>query len=445
MEEERLIVVKITFGDDLRRVSLPLSQFTFQSLQQTIERLFPENQQPVTLKYKDEEGDLITFKSEEETAEALRQLRPNDIFRLTVSIPSQPKNEAKRKEENHPHPHPHPHPWSWRRRWCRRAARRQQHIVDKIEEAKKEQKCTFSATGKRYAPQTFMHCYTCGLVGNLGCCEVCASNCHEGHELSDPIQSPAFFCDCGAGGKCARLPKEEKEEEEKKVRGKCGKGGGRRRCGGWRMGAFFRAHREALRLISSSDASDVEEGRKLLLAMLESVPGHIVTTYNLACAESLLGNVKEAVQTLKRAVELGYRNVEHMVADADFANIREMDEFKAIVSFLRGDDANAYPEKEESQEEEEEEEEEEVKEEVVEESKKEEEKNEVVIQDVKEEEEEEEEEKKEEEEEEAQHPFARSLAVMKSMGFNNERENIERLIKHRGDLIQAVNELLQGQ
>lgn len=43
-------------------------------------------------------------------------------------------------------------------------------------------------------------CYTCGLIGQSGCCAVCATKCHKGHAMSDWKQaSPGFYCDCGAG------------------------------------------------------------------------------------------------------------------------------------------------------------------------------------------------------------------------------------------------------
>ena len=53
-------------------------------------------------------------------------------------------------------------------------------------------------TGKSYFSQKWYHCKTCGLIGNLGCCEACAKICHQGHEV-EFHKSSNFFCDCGAG------------------------------------------------------------------------------------------------------------------------------------------------------------------------------------------------------------------------------------------------------
>ena len=67
--------------------------------------------------------------------------------------------------------------------------------------------CTYSNTGRNYIEQKWYHCRTCGLVGDLGCCEACARTCHEqrGHDVFfDGIGK--CFCDCGAGeGRCRCL------------------------------------------------------------------------------------------------------------------------------------------------------------------------------------------------------------------------------------------------
>lgn len=59
--------------------------------------------------------------------------------------------------------------------------------------------CTFLLTGKKYAPQPWYNCKTCGLVGSYGCCPVCAHHCHKGHEIEYRGVSSGFFCDCGDG------------------------------------------------------------------------------------------------------------------------------------------------------------------------------------------------------------------------------------------------------
>jgi len=83
------------------------------------------------------------------------------------------------------------------------------------------------------------------------------------------------------------------------------------------------------------ETKEYEKGRALFQALLLLVPEDILGTYNLACAESLLGNREEAVKMLRRAVDLGYGNLPHLLADSDLENIRDMKEFVEIVTELK--------------------------------------------------------------------------------------------------------------
>src|SRR5262245_46642728 len=44
--------------------------------------------------------------------------------------------------------------------------------------------------------------------------------------------------------------------------------------------------------------------------------------YNIACCQALLGRTEDAFKSLALAIERGWRNVEHMKADADLTNLR---------------------------------------------------------------------------------------------------------------------------
>ena len=59
--------------------------------------------------------------------------------------------------------------------------------------------CTFAQHGRNRIAQNWYNCRTCGLVGNLGCCEACAEICHKDHDISFRGIEPASYCDCGAG------------------------------------------------------------------------------------------------------------------------------------------------------------------------------------------------------------------------------------------------------
>jgi hypothetical protein len=71
-------------------------------------------------------------------------------------------------------------------------------IPEAIEEAIAQLQCTYRITGSQYSPQQYHYCYTCNLVDGRGCCLACARVCHAGHQLSAPIHSDSFYCDCGS-------------------------------------------------------------------------------------------------------------------------------------------------------------------------------------------------------------------------------------------------------
>lgn len=63
--------------------------------------------------------------------------------------------------------------------------------------------CSFAEHGKRLINQPFYECVTCKLVDGDGCCDVCASRCHKGHNVRPVTGSKlrSAFCDCGARGR----------------------------------------------------------------------------------------------------------------------------------------------------------------------------------------------------------------------------------------------------
>jgi len=89
----------------------------------------------------------------------------------------------------------------------------------------------------------------------------------------------------------------------------------------------------ALMFMETSET--VEKGRNLLKSLLVLDPEDHRTLYNLACAESLLGNVHEAIASLRSAVQFGWNNLSHMLVDADLANIRQTEAFQQLVQTLK--------------------------------------------------------------------------------------------------------------
>lgn len=64
--------------------------------------------------------------------------------------------------------------------------------------------CTYSYTQKVFVEQDWFHCEDCNLVGNNGCCAICAIKCHKGHNVKYRTRS-AFYCDCALSNTCRGL------------------------------------------------------------------------------------------------------------------------------------------------------------------------------------------------------------------------------------------------
>jgi len=97
---------------------------------------------------------------------------------------------------------------------------------------------------------------------------------------------------------------------------------------------FDSLHTRALQLLDSVDMRDLEQAREYLEATLTLIPDHFTALYNLACAESLMGNVNNALYYLEKSIDNGYRNLSHMIQDADFQNIRDTEAFQILTARL---------------------------------------------------------------------------------------------------------------
>lgn len=63
-----------------------------------------------------------------------------------------------------------------------------------------------------------------------------------------------------------------------------------------------------------------------------------VATYNLACALALKGEAEMAIETLHKAADVGFSQVDYMLSDSDLASIRDDERFTALVKKMRESD-----------------------------------------------------------------------------------------------------------
>ena len=66
----------------------------------------------------------------------------------------------------------------------------------------------------------------------------------------------------------------------------------------------------------------VEDGLRVDLTLTTLFPEEAACFYNLACSWSLLGELDKALEAMKRAVGLGWRDMEFAASDADLENLR---------------------------------------------------------------------------------------------------------------------------
>ena len=78
-----------------------------------------------------------------------------------------------------------------------------------------------------------------------------------------------------------------------------------------------------------------EKGYALDLRLSQLKPADESVFYNLACSEALLGKRDAAIRSLRKAVELGYLDLVHLLSDKDLSSLQDSPEFLEIVHTLK--------------------------------------------------------------------------------------------------------------
>lgn len=101
---------------------------------------------------------------------------------------------------------------------------------------------------------------------------------------------------------------------------------------------WFELQQKALELMESKNPDDLKQARELLQKQIQLSPhpwGQRIPLYNTACCEALLGNSEEALTFLRAAVTAGYRNTRHIEGDKDLDSLRELDAFKELIASIK--------------------------------------------------------------------------------------------------------------
>jgi tetratricopeptide (TPR) repeat protein len=97
----------------------------------------------------------------------------------------------------------------------------------------------------------------------------------------------------------------------------------------------------ALRVQQLFNLQNYTAAEALCTQAVAIVPWDAGAVYNLACAQARTGKPEAALETLARAVELGFRNPDHLRRDPDLASIRSNARFATLVAEAR--DTNLPP------------------------------------------------------------------------------------------------------
>lgn len=74
-----------------------------------------------------------------------------------------------------------------------------------------------------------------------------------------------------------------------------------------------------------------EKGLEVDLKLSRLCPDDPIVHYNLACSYSLVGEVEKALETLKKAIQLGYTDFAYMEKDPDLKNLRKDERYRKLV------------------------------------------------------------------------------------------------------------------
>merc|ERR1712023_110182 len=277
--------IKVSLGEDIRRVSFPAPLTGFDELHAAVVKLF--SVQKVTLKYVDDEGDKITISTDDELQEALNLVsdRKPVLLRLFATA----------VEEKEP-----PKPVNKVPRRCGKA----EHLKARIEQMKQNLRKEMVQIDAHEHPLK----YTASPYGHGHfVCDTCDSSGHGASYHCDECEFDVHIA-CVASN---NPPSQASIRRQ-----------------------WSTLQRKALHLLQVGTLSALQQAWDLLHKQLALSVNSVYPLYNLACVESLSGNVDSALAFLERAIDDGYNDVEHMKRDSDLYRLRETPAFKALVARL---------------------------------------------------------------------------------------------------------------
>ncbi|MEI7780657.1 MAG: hypothetical protein WCJ18_01875 [Planctomycetota bacterium] len=90
---------------------------------------------------------------------------------------------------------------------------------------------------------------------------------------------------------------------------------------------------EVLRILAELVAKKglVKRAVEIDRRLVDRLPNDFLARYNLACSLALAGRPEEAINSLSKAILLGYDDLAHIDVDPDLDSLRERPDFRALL------------------------------------------------------------------------------------------------------------------
>ena len=79
----------------------------------------------------------------------------------------------------------------------------------------------------------------------------------------------------------------------------------------------------------------IADGLRMDRKLVRILPDNATAHYNLACSLALLQRTPAAMRSLRRAIDLGYSDVDWMLQDPDLDDLKNHPEFESLVAAVR--------------------------------------------------------------------------------------------------------------
>lgn len=83
-----------------------------------------------------------------------------------------------------------------------------------------------------------------------------------------------------------------------------------------------------------TDIGRLDDGLRMDLKAVKLMPNNPNFHYNLACSQSLKDQSTKAIASLKKAIELGYDDLEWLLQDDDLQSLHGLEKFEELITQL---------------------------------------------------------------------------------------------------------------